>query len=158
MKKIISILTPTFNEEDNVQELYNRVKSVTSKIRKYNFEHIFIDNHSQDSTVKKIKRIILKDKSVKLIVNSRNFGHFNSPFYGLMQTKANAAIQIASDLQTPPEVIKDLVLEWEKGFKTVLLVKSESKESSILFYIITFYSIFEKKRRIRIICNCKICS
>ena len=139
MKKIISILTPTFNEEDNVQELYNRVKSVTSKIRKYTFEHIFIDNHSQDSTVKKIKRIILKDKSVKLIVNSRNFGHFNSPFYGLMQTKANAAIQIASDLQTPPEVIKDLVLEWEKGFKTVLLVKSESKESSTLFYFRALY-------------------
>jgi len=139
MKKLISILTPTFNEEDNVIELYERIKSQTLKIKKYNFEHIFIDNHSQDSTVNKIKNIIKKDKSVRLIVNARNFGHLNSPFHGLMQINSNAAIQIASDLQTPPEVIKDLIFKWEKGFKTVLLVKSQSKESSILFYFRSIY-------------------
>ena len=139
MKKLISILTPTFNEEDNVIELYKRIKSETSKIKKYNFEHIFIDNHSQDLTVKKIKNIIKKDKSVRLIINARNFGHLNSPFHGLMQIKSNAAIQIASDLQTPPKVIKDLILQWEMGYKTVLLVKSRSKESSILFYFRSIY-------------------
>lgn len=139
MKKLISILTPTYNEEDNVIELYSRIKAETSKIKKYDFEHIFIDNHSQDSTVKKIKNIIQKDKSVRLIVNARNFGHLNSPFHGLMQINGNAAIQIASDLQTSPEVIKDLILKWEKGFKTVLLVKSRSEEPFIIFYFRSFY-------------------
>jgi len=139
MRKLISILSPTFNEEGNIDELYRQIKEVTSKLIKYDFEHIFIDNSSEDTTVIKIKNIIKNDKKVKLIVNSRNFGHFNSPFHGLMQTSGEATIQIASDLQTSPSVIPKLISEWEKGFKTVLLVKSNSNESAVLFKMRELY-------------------
>jgi len=139
MKKLISIATPTFNEEGNVDELYQRILSVISKIENYNFELIFIDNASTDGTVNKIRRIIEKDKRVRLIINARNFGPLNSPFYSLLQTKGDAVIQIPSDLQTPPEKIPELISQWESGFKIVLLVKSMSDESSFMFSLRTFY-------------------
>jgi glycosyltransferase involved in cell wall biosynthesis len=145
MKKLISILSPTYNEEDNVDELYKQINAVTLKLKKYEFEHIFIDNSSEDNTVIKIKNIIKKDKRVKLIVNSRNFGHFNSPFHGLMQTSGEATIQIASDLQTSPKLIPKLLSEWEKGYKTVLLVKKGSDETKILFKMRELYYKFLKK-------------
>lgn len=131
-KKLISIVTPCYNEEDNIDELCQRIESVMSSLP-YDYEHICIDNCSTDSTVSKIKAKAAIDKRIKLIVNARNFGHIRSPYYGILQSSGDACILIASDLQDPPEMIADFVNKWEQGYKTVLAVKPESEESAIMF-------------------------
>jgi glycosyltransferase involved in cell wall biosynthesis len=137
-KKLISIVTPCYNEEDNIEELCNRIASVMLELP-YEYEHICIDNHSSDATVKKIKQMAKNDKRLKLIVNARNFGHIRSPYYGLLQSSGDATILIASDLQDPPEMINEFITKWELGFKTVLAVKPESNESLIMFKIRKIY-------------------
>lgn len=131
-KKLISIVTPCYNEEDNIDELCQRIEKVMESLP-YDYEHICIDNCSTDSTVSKIKEKAAVDKRIKLIVNARNFGHIRSPYYGILQSRGDACILIASDLQDPPEMIIEFVKKWEQGFKTVLAVKPESEESSIMF-------------------------
>ena len=138
MKKLISIVTPCFNESDNIEELYARVKAVMSGIN-YRYEHIFIDNCSTDDTVSKIKDLAAKDKQVKLIVNIRNFGHIKSPYYALLQARGDACVLIASDLQDPPEMIEEFIKKWEEGFRTVLAVKPTSKESPMMFFVRKIY-------------------
>lgn len=138
MAKLISIVTPCYNEEDNIEELYQRIVAVMSKLP-YEYEHICIDNCSTDGTVKKLKGIASQDKRVKLIINARNFGHIRSPYYALLQSSGDACILIASDLQDPPEMISDFIKKWEEGFKTVLAVKPESDESAFMFFIRKFY-------------------
>lgn len=140
-KKLISIVTPCYNEVENVGELYQRVNTVMSE-QPYNYEHIFIDNCSTDDTVKKIKEIAAFDKCVKLIVNARNFGHIKSPYYGILQSSGDACILIASDLQDPPEMIVEFIRKWEDGFKTVLAVKPESEESATMFFLRKAYYRF----------------
>ena len=104
--KLISIVTPCYNEEDNVDELYSRVKNVLStELGEYDYEHIFIDNASTDSTVEHLKKLAKDDKKVKIIVNSRNFGHMCSPVHGMFQASGDVIISIVSDLQDPPEMI-----------------------------------------------------
>lgn len=144
MNKLISIVTPCFNEKDNIDELCERIRTTMAGLN-YRYEHIFIDNCSTDGTVKKIKEIAAQDKRVKLIVNVRNFGHIRSPYYALLQTRGDACILIASDLQDPPEMIKDFIEKWEKGFNTVLAVKPESKESPLMFFIRKIYYKFITK-------------
>jgi glycosyltransferase involved in cell wall biosynthesis len=139
--KIISIVTPCYNEEENINELYNRIVAVMATLT-YDYEHICIDNASTDSTVKKIKAIAARDKRVKLIVNARNFGHIKSPYYGILQSSGDACILIASDLQDPPEMIIEFINKWEEGFKTVLAVKPESEESSTMFFLRKIYYRF----------------
>ena len=131
----ISVVTPCYNEEDNVEALYNKVKEVLNGLEKYSYEHIFIDNASTDNTVGILKKIAAKDKNLKLIVNSRNFGHIRSPFYGLLQAHGDAVVSLASDFQDPPEMIKDFILKWKEGFKIVVGVKKQSKESKLMFGI-----------------------
>lgn len=138
MNKLISIVTPCYNEEDNVDELCRRVSEVM-KTLPYRYEHICIDNHSSDRTVEKLKAIAEHDKNVKIIVNSRNFGHIRSPYYALLQTSGDAAVLIASDLQDPPEMIREFVEKWEAGYKTVMAVKPESEESVLMFRIRKLY-------------------
>lgn len=131
MKKI-SIVTPTYNEEGNVEELLSRIDGVMSKVsREYDYEIIFIDNDSTDDTVKKIKTFALLDKRIKLIKNARNFGHIRSPYYGILQATGDAVILIASDLQDPPELIEDFLPAWKAGKKVVLAVKSSTDEGFI---------------------------
>lgn len=137
-KKLISIVTPCYNEEDNIGELYQRVAAVMST-QPYDYEHICIDNCSTDGTVTKIKEIAAHDKRLKLIVNARNFGHIRSPYYGLLQANGDACVLIASDLQDPPEMIVEFIKKWEQGYKTVLAVKPESEESSIMFGLRKIY-------------------
>jgi glycosyltransferase involved in cell wall biosynthesis len=137
-RKLISIVTPCFNEEDNIEELYQRIVAVMA-VQPYDYEHICIDNCSTDGTVKKIKYLAATDKRLKLIVNARNFGHIRSPYYGMLQSSGDACVLIASDLQDPPEMISDFILKWEQGYKTVLAVKSESEESLIIFSVRKFY-------------------
>jgi len=133
--KTISIVTPCFNEEPNVEEAYLRVRAVMAGLGRYRYEHIFIDNSSTDRTVEILRRIASQDTNVKLIVNARNFGHIRSPIHALYQTCGDAAIGIASDLQEPPELIPDFVREWEKGAYMVLAVKNTSDENRLMFWI-----------------------
>jgi len=138
MSKLISIVTPCYNEGENIEELYRRIVEVMSKLP-YEYEHICIDNCSTDDTVKKLKAIAAKDKRVKLIINARNFGHIRSPYYALIQSRGDASVLMASDLQDPPEMIVDFIRKWEEGFKTVLAVKQESEESALMFFIRKIY-------------------
>jgi glycosyltransferase involved in cell wall biosynthesis len=137
-RKLISIVTACYNEEENVEELYSRIAAVMAG-QPYDYEHICIDNSSTDGTVKKIKEIAAHDRRLKLIVNARNFGHLRSPYYGLLQAGGDACVVIASDLQDPPEMIPEFIKKWEQGYKTVLAVKPESEESSLMFWVRGIY-------------------
>lgn len=130
MKKLISIVTPCFNEESNVKELYKRIKNAINEMN-YDFEIIFIDNASQDTTVSKLKQLAAIDPSVKVIVNTRNFGHIRSPYYGILQSQGAATIYLASDLQDPPEMIPEFIKSWEDGYKLVMAVKPNSDGSKM---------------------------
>src|SRR5438132_3483567 len=103
--RTITILTPCYNEAENVQALYERVRSVFEPLHDYRYEHLFIDNASTDRTVDILRDIASRDKNVKVIVNTRNFGHVRSPFHGLLQCRRDAAIIMAADFQDPPEVV-----------------------------------------------------
>ena len=140
-KKLISIVTPCYNEVENIDELHHRITAVMATLA-YDYEHICIDNASTDGTVRKIKDIAARDNRVKLIVNARNFGHIKSPYYGILQSSGDACILIASDLQDPPEMIVEFIKKWEEGFKTVLAVKPESEESSVMFFLRKTYYRF----------------
>lgn len=142
MKKI-SIVSGCYNEVENVEDLYIRVKSQMDKYEgKYEWEQILIDNCSTDGTQDKLKELASKDNRVKVIFNARNFGHIRSPFYGMMQASGDAVIYLASDLQDPPELIPDFIQKWEDGFKLVVGQKTASKESKIMYTIRSFFYWF----------------
>jgi glycosyltransferase involved in cell wall biosynthesis len=143
MKKI-SIVTPTFNEEGNVETLYQRITKVMVN-QPHDYEIIFIDNASTDSTVTQLRKLAHADKKVKLILNARNFGHIRSPYHGLLQATGQAVILIASDLQDPPEMIESLIDSWTEGNKVVLAVKSSTDESWIWRIIRRTYYKFVTK-------------
>lgn len=152
-RKLISIVTPCYNEEDNIEELYRRVVAVMAD-QSYDYEHICIDNCSTDGTVKKIKEIAGQDKRLKLIVNARNFGHIRSPYYGILQSTGDACVLIASDLQDPPEMIAEFIKKWEQGYKTVLAVKPESEESSFMFGLRkTYYRLITRISEVPLVQN-----
>lgn len=151
--KLISVITPCYNEEGNVEEVYRRVKDVLAQLPQYRYEHIFIDNASRDRTVPILKEIAQRDRNVKIIVNSRNFGPVRSPHHGLLQAKGDACISVVADLQDPPEMILDFVRKWEEGYKRVLAVKKGTKESfpmsflrKVYYYIISGLSETEQLR------------
>jgi len=137
--KLISIVTPCYNEEPNIKPLYLKVKDVMDRLKIYDHEHIFIDNASTDNTVPILKDIAKNDKKVKIIVNSRNFGHIRSPFYALLQSKGDASIFLSADFQDPPEMIADFINKWEQGFKVVIGVKKRSRESFLMFAVRRLY-------------------
>lgn len=141
MRKLISIVTPCYNEEANIDELYQRIVEVMSRLD-YDYEHIFIDNCSTDDSHAKLRAVAAQDKRVKLIFNARNFGHIRSPYHALLQARGDAAVLIASDLQDPPEMIEEFVKKWEEGFKTVMAVKPESEESRLMFLMRRAYYRF----------------
>jgi len=138
-KKLISIVAPCYNEEENVEEIYNQVKAVFKKLADYDYEHIFIDNASVDQTLSILKGIAKRDRNVKIIENLKNFGWIRSPFYGIQQAKGDAVILIASDLQDPPAIIPKFIREWEKGRQIVVGVKQRSKENFLMFGVRKFY-------------------
>src|SRR5213596_1398639 len=129
---LLSIVTGCFNEESNVEELYERVCNAFSEdLPQYTFELIFIDNASTDDTVEVLKGIGRKDKRVKIIVNNRNFGHVRSGYHAILQAKGEAIVAMASDLQDPPEMIPQFVRKWEGGYKVVLAEKVNTEESPL---------------------------
>ncbi len=143
MKKI-SIVTPTFNEEDNIEKLSKCISDEMKKLN-YDYEHIIIDNSSEDKTIPIIKKIAEKDKKVKIIINARNFGHVRSPFHGILQSSGDATILLNSDFQEPPELISDYIKEWEKGFKIVLGQRSASDTNPVTDLGRSFFYKFIKK-------------
>ncbi|MCE0484523.1 MAG: glycosyltransferase family 2 protein [Methylacidiphilales bacterium] len=137
--KLISVVSGCYNEEGNVRECYEQVKKIFQEIGRYRYEHIFIDNASQDRTVAILREIAAQDKNVKVIVNARNFGHIRSPYHAMLQAKGDAVISLVSDLQDPPELIKEFLKKWEEGFLIVVAVKQDSEESIIFFTIRRLY-------------------
>ena len=131
-KKLLSVVTGSFNEEGSVDEWFERVFSQLEQMSQYDWEIVWVDNASQDGTKQKVKQWCQKDKRVKLIVNARNFGPIRSPFHGLMETKGAAAIYLASDLQDPPELIASFVKEFEAGFDVVAGVYKNSVDNWLM--------------------------
>jgi glycosyltransferase involved in cell wall biosynthesis len=153
-QKTISILTPCYNEEENVLNLYNQVREVMLGVGRYEYEHVFIDNSSRDNTVAILKAIAAEDKNVKIIVNSRNFGHIRSPMHALMQCRGDAVIGIVADLQDPPPMIADMIREWENGAYCVLGIKRTSEENSVMFWLRKqYYKLVERLSSIETIQN-----
>ncbi len=153
-QKTISIITPCYNEEGNVLNLYNQVRQVMAGIGKYEYEHIFIDNSSRDNTVAILKSIAAEDPNVKIIVNSRNFGHIRSPIHALFAARGDAMIGIVADLQDPPPMIADLIREWENGAYCVLGIKRTSQENSLMFWARKqYYKLAERLSSIETIQN-----
>jgi glycosyltransferase involved in cell wall biosynthesis len=152
-QKTISIITPCYNEEANVLNLYNQVRDVMATLP-YAYEHIFIDNSSRDNTVPILKMIAAEDPNVKVIVNARNFGHIRSPIHGLFQARGDAMIGIVADLQDPPPMIVDLIREWERGAYCVLGIKRTSEEHSLMFWARKqYYRLAERLSSIETIQN-----
>jgi glycosyltransferase involved in cell wall biosynthesis len=144
MKKI-SFVSPTFNEVQNVDELYRRVTEIWELYPQYQYEYVVIDNASTDGTIEKLKSIAKKDTRVKIIVNIRNFGHIRSPYWGLLQASGDAVVYLASDLQDPPELIPQFIKEWEKGFKVILAIKPVSEGNrAIHFFRKSYYRLLNK--------------
>ncbi|MBV6396469.1 MAG: putative glycosyltransferase [Anaerolineales bacterium] len=143
MKKI-SIVTPCFNEEENLEEFYARIRDVMSG-EKYEYEHILIDNGSTDRSPAILRKLAEADKRVKVIINTRNFGHIRSPYHAMLQATGDAAIGMASDFQDPPERIPDFIEKWEQGYKVVVGVKGHSRESGVVYFLRTvYYRILQK--------------
>jgi glycosyltransferase involved in cell wall biosynthesis len=131
--KSVTILTPCYNEEANVELLYERVRQIMADVGRYNYEHLLIDNASTDSTVAILRRLAAADPNVKVIVNTRNFGQVGSPMYALSQARGDAMIGLVADFQDPPELIPDLLAGWEEGHSMVLCVKRTSAENPLMF-------------------------
>lgn len=138
MKKI-TVVTPCYNEEDNIEEVYAQAKAVFAGIPEVSYEHLFIDNCSTDRTPELLRKLASADSSVKVILNARNFGHIRSPYYGLLQADGDAAILLVADLQDPPTLMKDFVTHWLAGEKVVVGVKPSSDEASLMFAIRRLY-------------------
>ena len=125
MKKI-SILVPTYNEEENVEPLSVAIIEQLGKLSQYDYEIVFIDNDSHDSTRDKLRNLCANNKRIKAIFNAKNFGQNNSPYYGLLQTTGDCAILMCADFQDPVEMIPKLIAEWENGSKIVSCIKTTS--------------------------------
>ena len=146
MKKTISVMVPTYNEEENVELMYQAlVKMFQKDLPNYHYEILFIDNKSKDNTRKLLRQICEKDKNVKAILNAQNFGQFNSPYYGLINTSGDCTISVAADFQDPIEMIPKFVQSWEEGYKIVIGIKNQSKESKIMYFLRSLYYKLIKK-------------
>lgn len=138
-KKHISVMTPCYNEEANILNLYRAVKEQFDKLPQYTYEHIFIDNFSTDRSREILRELAGQDKNVKVILNARNFGPNRSGSYGMLQATGDALICIVCDLQDPPSMIPKFLEKWEEGYKVVLGQKMKSKESPIMFQVRKLY-------------------
>src|SRR4051812_9933642 len=128
--KRISVVSACYNEEQNVPELCSRIEAAFRDLPGYDYEIIFIDNSSTDKTVAVLRELAQSNNRIRVIVNSCNFGALRSGSHALMQAHGDAVIAIASDLQDPPEMIKDFIAKWEEGFKIALAIKTDSEESA----------------------------
>jgi len=139
MKKI-SILVPTYNEEENVRPLSEAViQVIQQQLSNYQYEMVFIDNCSSDRTESVLTELCSENANIKAIFNSKNFGQFNSPYYGLCQTTGDCTILLCADFQDPVDMIPQFVHEWENGYKIVCGIKTTSKENRIVYFLRSCY-------------------
>lgn len=145
MKKV-SILIPCYNEEDNVVPMSQAIVNLfTNELPQYDYELLFIDNDSSDSTRPLLRQICADNPKIKAIFNAKNFGQFNSPYYGILQTTGDCTISMVCDFQDPIELIPRYLEEWENGYKIVIGIKSSSKENPIMYHLRSFYYRIIKK-------------
>ena len=160
----LSVVTACFNEEENVDEIVRQVRGVMESLppraqpdggsEPYTYEHLFIDNASSDRTVEILRGVCAADPRVKVIVNTRNFGHIRSSFHGLLAARGEAVISIVADLQDPPEMIRDFVAQWEAGYKIAVGVKKESLEKRSMFFVRNlFYRLIDRLSEVPLIRN-----
>ena len=152
-KKTISVMIPTYNEEENARPIYEAVRDELQKsCPAYDYEILFIDNKSTDRTRSIIEEICARDRHVKAIFNSKNFGQFNSPYYGMIHTSGDCTITICADFQDPVELIPKFVAEWEKGYKIVIGKKTRSRENPGMYFLRgCYYKIIRKMSSVEMI-------
>ena len=138
-QKKISILSPCYNEEGNITELYERITAVLVKFPQYDYEIIIIDNCSKDNTADILRGIAENDKRVKVILNAKNFGPRRSGLFAHKFFTGECLICMASDLEDPPELIEDFIKHWESGSKVVMAVRSDSKEGFVMKQVRKLY-------------------
>ena len=136
--KLVSIVTPCFNEVMNVEAMTKSIAEIMQPYD-YEYEHVWIDNASTDGTADKLRKIAAEDKSIKVILNRRNFGHIRSPFHGFLQASGDVVITLSSDFQDPPELIPEFLAAWEDGHEAAVAVKRTTKEG---LFIGTLRKIF----------------
>ncbi len=144
MKKV-SIMVPCYNEEENVIPMSRALVEQMEKLPQYDYEILFIDNCSQDKTRELLRGICAENKKIRAIFNSKNFGQFNSPYYGICQTSGDCTISICCDFQDPVEMIPKFLEEWEQGYKIVCAIKSSSKENKLMYFLRSIYYKLVKK-------------
>ena len=145
MKKI-SVLIPCYNEEENVVPIANAiVEEMDKNLSAYDYEIVFIDNDSKDNTRPLLREICKRNPKIKAIFNAKNFGQFNSPYYGMLQTTGDCTIAMCCDFQDPVELIPQIVAEWEKGAMIVSCIKTASKENPIMRFLRSCYYKMIKK-------------
>jgi len=145
-RKLISVVIPTYNEQDNVGPMTETLTKIfTEQLPGYDYEIIYIDNHSKDNTRKLIRQMCGEDKHVKAIFNARNFGQRRSPVHGLKQAYGDCVIRLNADFQDPPALIPTLVKKWEEGNKIVIGIKNKTEEGFVMAHMRKFYYKFLRK-------------
>ena len=153
MKKI-SVLVPCFNEEENVEPLSNAIIEQLESLKNYDWEILFIDNCSTDNTRKILEGLCAKNKKIIALFNVKNFGQFNSPYYGILQTSGDCTIAMVCDFQDPVELIPQYIKEWEKGYKIVIGRKTKSKENPIMYFLRDcYYKLIRNRFYYILICD-----
>lgn len=152
-KKTISVMIPCYNEEENARPIYEAVRAELQKsCSAYDYEILFIDNKSQDKTREIIRSICAEDQRVKAIFNCKNFGQFNSPYYGMIHTSGDCTITMCADFQDPVEMIPQFVAEWEKGYKIVIGKKTRSRENAVMYFLRgCYYKLIKKMSSVEMI-------
>ena len=152
-KKTISVMIPCYNEEENARPIYEAVRDELQRsCPNYDYEILFIDNKSQDRTRAILREICAEDRHVKAIFNSKNFGQFNSPYYGICQTTGDCTITMCADFQDPVEMIPKFVAAWEEGYKIVIGKKTRSRENPVMYFLRgCYYKIIKKMSSVEMI-------
>ena len=145
MKKV-SILIPCYNEQENVRPMSEAIVDLFEKqLTQYDYELLFIDNDSSDQTRPILREICKNNEHIKAIFNAKNFGQFNSPYYGMLQTTGDCTISMVCDFQDPVELIPQYLEAWEQGYKIVIGIKTSSKENPIMYHLRSLYYKMIKK-------------
>lgn len=152
--RLITIMTPCYNEEQNVREVHRRLMAVAATLPQYRFEHLFIDNASTDSTVAVLREMAGEDPTVKVIVNARNVGPDRSGMHALLQAQGDAIGILVADLQDPPELFVDMIRAWEQGAPIVAGIKNTSDESWLMYRLRTaYYRLVARLTNVRIMAH-----
>lgn len=145
MKKI-SVLVPTYNEEENAAPLAAEIVRIfQEELSGYDYELLFIDNDSKDNTRQVLRKLCAENIKIRAVFNARNFGQFNSPYHGLLQTDGDCTVLMCADFQDPPGMIVQFVREWEKGYRIVIGIKNRSRENPFVYFLRTCYYRLIKK-------------